>query len=126
MVKVIKNRSFEKGRQKAKKAYEDRITQALINGAGPAHRMTAVDHMLPPLRLTVEKTTKEGKTFITDPIEVAKEHSKPWKSEWRAFDPSYHNNVVKFFKTCCRVVAHICKAIVKYFKTCCNTCCKRL
>ena len=48
LVKTIKNRCFEKGRQKAKQAYEDRLTQALLNGAGPAHRMTAIDHMLPP------------------------------------------------------------------------------
>ena len=69
-----------------------------MNKAGPAHRMTAVDHMLPPLRLTIEKQTKEGKQYITDPIEVAKEHSKPWEAEWNAFDPAYQISVVKLFR----------------------------
>ena len=43
---LITNRAFEKGKQKAKEALEERISKALLNGAGPAHKMTAVDHAL--------------------------------------------------------------------------------
>ena len=74
------------------------MAKALINGAGPAHRRTAIDHALPPLRLTIEKTTQEGKVYIANPIAVAKEHSKPWENEWGARDPEYQRQVVEFFK----------------------------
>ena len=52
---LITNRAFEKGRQKANKALEERVSKALLNETGPAHKMTAIDHALPPLRLTIEK-----------------------------------------------------------------------
>ena len=60
LVDLRTKRSLETGKQKAKEALEERISKALLNGAGPAHRMTAVDHALPPLRLTIEKQLTTG------------------------------------------------------------------
>ena len=98
LVELVKDRALETGKMKARKAYEESLTKALLNGVGPAHKMTAIDHMLPPLRLTIEKRTPEGNIYIIDPIEVAKEHSKPWEEEWGANDPEYDGQVVHFFK----------------------------
>ena len=65
--------------------------------------MTAIDHALPPLRLTIEKQLTTGphprnKWFITDPIEVAKEHSEPSAKEWGAIFEGYHDQVAMHFK----------------------------
>ena len=100
---LITNRAFEKGKQKAKEALEERISKALLNGAGPAHKMTAIDHALPPLRLTIEKQVTTGphprnKCYITDPIEVAIEHSEPWAKEWGANFEGFQNQIAKYFK----------------------------
>ena len=65
-------KALEKGKLKAREAYEENLAQALRNGAGPAHKITAVDGALPPLRLVIEEETKEGKAYITAPIQVAK------------------------------------------------------
>ena len=99
---LITNRALGKGKQKAKEALEERISNALMNGAGPAHRMTAVDHALPPLRLTIEKQLTTGphprdRCFITDPIEVAKEHSAPWANEWGANFEGFQKEVARYF-----------------------------
>jgi len=94
-VDQITNSALEKGKLKAKEAYEENIAQALRNGAGPAHKITAVDSALPPLRLVVEEETKEGKNFITAPIKVAEKHTEPWAKTWCADDPSYQKKVVK-------------------------------
>ena len=60
----IVDRALEKGKVKAKDAFDESLAQALRNGAGPAHKRTAVDHALPQLRLTIEKENKEGETKI--------------------------------------------------------------
>ena len=46
------------------------------------------------------KVNAEGnKEYITDPIEVARMHSKPWETEWGAYHPLYDQRFVPFFKT---------------------------
>ena len=94
----ISNNALEKGKLKAKEAYEENVVQALRNGAGPAHKITAVDGALPPLRLVIEEKTKEGKTYITAPIKVAEKLTEPWANTWCANSPSYQEKVVKYFK----------------------------
>ena len=74
--------AVDKGKEKAKQAFEASLTAALRGGAGPAHKMTAVDHALPPLRLIFEETTKEGKRYTTDPIKVSAKHTAPWCKIW--------------------------------------------
>ena len=37
--------------------------------------------------------------FITQPMEVAKEHTDPWAVVWGALDPNYQKDVVGYFKT---------------------------
>ena len=49
------DRAIGQGRKKAKEAFEDQLAQALRNGAGPAHKMTAIDTALPPLALTIRR-----------------------------------------------------------------------
>ena len=58
----ITGNALEKGKLKAREVYEENLAQALRNGAGPAHKITAVDGALPPLRLVIEEETSEGKT----------------------------------------------------------------
>ena len=41
------------GKQKARETIEEELAEALRNGAGPAHKMTATDSELPPLRLVI-------------------------------------------------------------------------
>ena len=94
----ITNRALEKGKQQANEAYEENLSQALRNGAGPAHKMTAVDSALPPLRLVIEEETSEGKTYTTAPIKVAAKHTEPWVQVWLANSPSYDEKVVGYFK----------------------------
>ena len=59
--------------------------------------MTAIDAALPPLRLVIEEKSKEGKTYITAPIEVATKHTEPWAKQWKADSPEYYK-VVAFFQ----------------------------
>ena len=73
--------SLERGKQKAKEALEERISKALLNGAGAAHRMTAVDHALPPLRLTVKKQLTTG----------------PHPREWGANCEAFQKNIASYF-----------------------------
>ena len=98
----ITNQALEKGKQKAKEVYEENLAQALRNGAGPAHKMTAIDKALPPLRLVLEEQTAEGKRYITEPMKVAAIHTKPWAQEWRAGNPEYFSKIVVFFKNLCK------------------------
>ena len=92
------NRALEKGEQTAREADGNHVAQALIDGAGPAHKMTAIDHALPPLRLVFEEQTNEGKQYTTDPIQVAQKHTNPWATILGADDPSYTKHVVEYFK----------------------------
>ena len=94
----ITNRALEKGKQTAKEAYEENLSHALRNGAGQAHKMTAVDSSLSPLRLVIEEETSAGKTYITAPKEDAAKHTEPWAQVWRANSPSYDEKVVGHFK----------------------------
>ena len=66
----------EQGREAAKKGFDESLANALTNGAGPAHKFTAVDHALPQLRLVFEGATKEGKVYTTDPLQVADKHTQ--------------------------------------------------
>ena len=56
----LTRKAMDKGREKAKNAFEANLATALKGGAGPAHKMTAVDHTLPPLRLIFEEETQGG------------------------------------------------------------------
>ena len=82
----------------ARNVYGDNVAKALINGAGPAHKRTAIDYALPPLRLTIGKTTEQGNVFITNPIAVAHEHSTPWEKEWGGSHPDFQKEIVECFK----------------------------
>ena len=90
--------ALEKGKDKAKRAFEAKLEVALKGGAGPAHKMTAVDHSLPPLRLIFEEKSETGKVFITDPIQVAAKHTIPWCSIWGAYDAKTQQVNAEFFK----------------------------
>ena len=73
------NKAIDKGKAKAKEAYEEQVAHSLKNGAGAAHRRTAIDHALPPLRLTFKEVSNKGEVnYITDPIKVAAKHSDTW------------------------------------------------
>jgi hypothetical protein len=89
LMKHAANRALEKGKQKAREAYGTHIAQALIDGAGPAHKITAIDHALPPLRLVIEERTKDGKQYTTDPIKVATTHTEPFAKTWGAYYKGY-------------------------------------
>ena len=91
----VTNTALEKSKQKANESYEEHLPQTLRNGAGQAHKKTAVDSALPPLRLVIEEKTKEGKKYITAPIEVAAKHTEPWAQVWRVSCPDYNGNVVE-------------------------------
>ena len=57
---------LKKGKQKAREADGTHIAQALIDGSGHVHNITAIDHALPPLRLVIEeKQTKGISTSLT-------------------------------------------------------------
>ena len=47
-IDVVARRAFDKGKAKAKQAFEDMLTEALKGGAGPAHKITAAGQALPP------------------------------------------------------------------------------
>ena len=61
VVEHIGRRAMDKGREKAKQAFEAKLAEALKGGAGPAHEMTAVGQSLPPLSLIFEEKNKGGK-----------------------------------------------------------------
>ena len=48
------------GKKKAREAFEEKVAQSLRNGAGAAHKMTAIDSELPPLRLAIRQKNKQG------------------------------------------------------------------
>ena len=74
-------RAKRKGMHKINEAAAEPLARDLQGGAGAAHRIANADNALPPLRLTLVETNKEGvKKFIVDPIEVAKAHAKPWRT----------------------------------------------
>ncbi len=85
----ITNKALEQVKQHPNEAYEDTLAQALRNGAGPAHKMTAVDGAFPPLSLVIGEETSEGDTYITAPIKVATTRTEPWAQVCRADSPSY-------------------------------------
>ena len=72
LIDLITNRSLGKGKQKAKEAYQENLAQALRDGAGPAHKLTAVDHALPSLRLIFEekKQRRSNRPGITPRIQL--------------------------------------------------------
>ena len=74
------NRALEKGKQIAKQDYEGKIAEALIGGAGASHKIVSRDSALPPLQLVFHKTVQGNKSYVTDPIEVAKLHTEPWSN----------------------------------------------
>ena len=81
------------GKKKTREAFEEKVTQALRNGAGAAHRMTAVGAALPPLRLAIRSTKANGEVeYLTEPNEVAKIHTQPWADTGKAYDPDVENN----------------------------------
>ncbi len=55
------------------------VKNSLKEGGREAHRWTNAPNAMPPLRLAFKDATKG---FITDPIEVAAEHRRPWVAEW--------------------------------------------
>ena len=92
------DRAMNKGKAKAKEAYEDQVAQSLKNGASAARKRTAIDHALPPLRLTFREKDKQGEVqYITDPIKVASKHTDSWCGTWGAYDESFEDNVIKYF-----------------------------
>ena len=52
LMEGMTDRAMNKGKAKAMEAYADQVAQSLKNGAGAAHKRTAIEHALPPLRLT--------------------------------------------------------------------------
>ena len=60
MIDRITNRALDKGKLKAKEAYEESIARALKDGAGPAHKITAIDHALPPLASCLRGNNEGG------------------------------------------------------------------
>ena len=71
LMEEMTDRAMNKGKAKAKEAYEDQVAQSLKNGAGAAHKRTAIDHALPPLRFTFREKDKQGEVqYVTDPIRL--------------------------------------------------------
>ena len=98
LMEDMTDRAMNKGKAKAKEAYEDQVAQSLKNGAGAAHKRTAIDHALPPLRLTFREKDKQGEVqYITDPIKFASKHTDSWCGTWVAYDESFEDNVIKYF-----------------------------
>ncbi len=58
------------------------IKDSLRGGGKEAHRWSNAANALPALRLALRD--RSGERYITDPIEVATEHRRPWAEEWEA------------------------------------------
>ncbi len=58
------------------------IRKSLKGGGREVHRWSNAANALPALRLAFRD--RAGERFITDPIEVAAEHRRPWAEEWEA------------------------------------------
>ena len=98
LTNVMVERAVGNGRKKAREALEDHLARALKDGAGVAHKMTAIDAALPPLRLVMAKANTEGKKeFVADPTEVANIHSMPWEGEWGAYHHRFEEACWGFF-----------------------------
>ena len=89
------NKALQQGKKKAKEDYESRIAEALIGGAGAAHKIVSRDSALPPLRLCFKLRVNGEISYATDPIKVAELYTKPWCEEWKAYDKHFNNNIVK-------------------------------
>ena len=92
-------RALAEGKQKARQKHEDKIAEALVGGAGAAHKIVSRDSALPPLRLVFKDKTKDHVTYITEHIQVAARHTDPWAKQWKAYDREFNKTVINFFKT---------------------------
>ncbi len=61
------------------------IKKSLRDGGKEAHRWANAPNALPALRLIMRNTSNDE--FITDPVQVADAHRRPWASEWETGDP---------------------------------------
>ena len=99
LTEAMVEKATSNGKKKAREAFEEKVAQSLRDGAGAAHKMTAIDSTLPPLRLAIRQKNKQGQTrYITEPNEVVRIHSEPSAGEWKAYDPDFEKTFVPFLK----------------------------
>ena len=94
----MQSRAFAQGKQNARQEYEERNAEALIGGAGAAHKIVSRDAAFPPLRPEFNDKTGEHVTYVTEPKQVASRHTGPWAKQWRAYDRNFDRDVIGFFK----------------------------
>ena len=71
----------------------------LQGGAGKAHKAANVENALPPLRLVIPPTEENKSTeFVTNPLEVAKFYTEPWKRKWLADEPEFDTRMGSGFQ----------------------------
>ena len=71
----VVRKAMAQGKSKAKETYTQHIAWALMHGAGPILKMTAIGSAIPPLRLIFKEKKGEHINYVTDPRQFAARHT---------------------------------------------------